>query len=48
MGEVIMFGNIEIEKNNFHCYKDPMFLNDVDIYNILRSDTISSDEITKM
>ena len=34
--------NIEIEKHKFDRYKDPVFLNDVNINNILISNKISS------
>ena len=34
--EVIRFGDIKILKNSFHCYKNSIFLNDVDINNKLR------------
>ena len=37
-----MVGNIETEKQNFLCYKSPIFLEDVDIDNVLVSDKISS------
>ena len=40
--ETIMVGNIETEKQNFLCYKSPIFLEDVDIDNVLVSDKISS------
>ena len=40
--ETIMFGNIETEKQNFLCYKSPIFLEDVDIDNVVVSDKISS------
>ena len=29
--EIIMFGDIKIEKHNFRLYKSPIFLVDVDI-----------------
>ena len=39
--EIIMFGNIEIEKNNFYRYKISIFSEDVDIRNVLVSNKIS-------
>ena len=33
--EILMFGDIEIEKNKFYCHKTFNFLKDVDIYTIL-------------
>ena len=41
--EIITFGDIEIEKQNFSHYKSPIFLEDVDINNIIVSNKISSD-----
>ena len=41
--EMITFGDIEIEKHKFYCYKIPIFL-DVDIKNVLVSNNISSGE----
>ena len=40
--EIIEFGNTEIEKQIFHSYKNPIFINDVDIDNILISNKTSS------
>ena len=40
----ITFGDIEIEKHNFHCYENLTFLEDADIDNILVSNKISSGE----
>ena len=40
----LMFGDIEIEKNGFHCYKNPVFLNAVNVDNIFISKNISSGE----
>ena len=37
MSTVITFGDIEVENSKFHCYKNPIFLNDANIYNILVS-----------
>ena len=35
MGKIILtFGNIEIEKDKSYCYKNPIFLEDVDIKNV--------------
>ena len=42
--EILTFGDIEIEKNNFYHYKSPMFLDDVDIEKILVSNKIFSAE----
>ena len=28
--EILTYGNIEIEKNKFYCYKSPVNLRDVD------------------
>ena len=39
-----MFGNIENEKNKFHRYKIPIYLEDLDIQNALVSNKISSVE----
>ena len=46
MGKEIMFGDIEIEKYELHCYKTPVFLEDAGIKNVLLSNKISSDEKT--
>ena len=35
--EIVTFGNTEIEKYIFHHYKNPIFLEDMDINNILIS-----------
>ena len=40
--EIITFGDIEIEKHKFNRYKNQLFLNDVDIDNILKSKKNSS------
>ena len=42
--EIITFGDTEIEKHKFHHYKSPIPLEDVDIKNVLVSNTIYSDE----
>ena len=42
--EIIKFGDIEIEKHKFHCYENLIFLEDVDINNVLISNKISSGE----
>ena len=42
--EILTFGDIEIEKNKFYCYKSPIFLKDVDIEKVLVSNKISSGE----
>ena len=42
--EIIAFGDIENEKLQFHCYKDPFFSKDIDIDNILIFNKISSCE----
>ena len=39
-----MFGDIEIEKNNFYRNKTPIFLKDVDIEKVLVSNKISFGE----
>ena len=45
MGKVILtFGDIEIEKDKFYYYKTPIFLEDVNINNILVSNKIFSGE----
>ena len=44
--ETITFFDIEIEKQKSHHYKVLLFLEDVDINNILASNKISSDEKT--
>ena len=41
---IIAFCNIEIEKQKFYHFKNPILLEDVDIGNILRSSMISSNE----
>ena len=35
-----MFGDIEIEKQNLYSYESPIFLEDVNTYNILVSEKI--------
>ena len=40
--EILTFGDIEIEKNNFYSHKSPAFLTDIDIKKILVSNKISS------
>ena len=35
--EIVTFDDIEIEKHEFHRYKSPIFLEDVDIENVLVS-----------
>ena len=42
--EILTFGDIEIEKDKFYYYKTPIFLDDVNINNILVSNKIFSDE----
>ena len=42
--EILMFGNIEIEKNKCYRYKSPIFLKDVDIEKVLVSNKISFGE----
>ena len=45
MGKVILtFGDIEIEKDKFYYYKTPIFLEDININNILVSNKIFSGE----
>ena len=39
-----MFGDSEIEKNNFYCNKTPIFLKDVDIEKVLACNQIYFDE----
>ena len=39
--EILMFGDIEIEKNKFYQNKTPNFLKDVDIEKVLVSNKIS-------
>ena len=41
---ITAFCNIEIEKQKFYHFKNPILLEDVDIDNILRSSMISSNE----
>ena len=41
---IIRFDDIEIIKHKIHCHKNPIFLEDVDIDNILISNKISSSE----
>ena len=38
--ETLTFGNIEIEKNKFYCYKIPVPLSNVDIEKVLVSNKI--------
>ena len=42
--EIVTFGDIEIEKHNFHSYESPTFLEDVDSNNASVSNKISSGE----
>ena len=42
--EILTFGNVEIEKNEFYYYKSPIFLKDVDIEKVLVSKKIPSGE----
>ena len=35
--EILMFGDIEIEKNKFYCHKTPILSRDVDIEKVLVS-----------
>ena len=42
--EILTFGDTEIEKNKFHCYKSLIFLEYVDTEKVLVSHKISSDE----
>ena len=44
--EIITVGDLETEKHKPHRYKSPIFLQDVDINNVLVSNKISSDEKT--
>ena len=41
---ILTFDDIEIKKHKFYPYKSPIFLEDVDIDNILVSNNISSGE----
>ena len=45
--DILTFVNIEIVENKFYHYKSPIFLEDVDIENVLVSKKISSGEKTK-
>ena len=42
--EILMFWDIEIEKNKFYFHKTPIFLKDVDIVKVLVSNKISFGE----
>ena len=42
--EILMFGNIEIQKHKFYCKKNPIFKKDVDIEKLIVSENISSVE----
>ena len=42
--EILTFGDIEIEKDKIYYYKTPVFLEDVNINNILVSNKIFSGE----
>ena len=44
--EILIFGDIEMEKDKFYIYESPMFLEDVDINNALVSNKIFSGEKT--
>ena len=39
--EILMFDNIEIEKNKLYCHKSPISLKDADIGKVLVSNKIS-------
>ena len=39
--EILLFGDIEIKKHKLYRYKSPIFLEDVDIDNVLVSNKIS-------
>ena len=41
---ILVFGNIEIQKEKFYCYKSRVFLEDVNIKKVLPSNKVSSDE----
>ena len=38
--EIIMFGNIEVEKHKFHQYKNPISISDVDMSKIVMSNRL--------
>ena len=40
--EILTFGKIETEKNKFHRYRSPIYLEDIDIENVLVSNKIFS------
>ena len=40
--KILMFGDIETEKNKFYRHKSSIFLKDVDIEKVLKSNKISS------
>ena len=40
----LMFDDLELEKNNFYCHKNPIFLKDVDTEKVLVSNKISFGE----
>ena len=42
--KILMFCDVEIEKNKLYRHKTPIFLEDVDIEKVLVSNKISSDE----
>ena len=42
--EILTFGDIEIGKNKFHCYKSPILLKDVDLKKVSVSNKISIGE----
>ena len=44
--EILMLGDIEIEKNKFFSHKSPILLKDVDIEKVLVSKNVSSGEKT--
>ena len=42
--EILRFGDIETEKNEFYCHKTPIFLEDADLEKVLVSNKISFGE----
>ena len=42
--EILMFGDIQIEKNKYYCNRTPIYLKDVDIEKVLVSNKIYFDE----
>ena len=42
--EILMFADAKVENDKFYCYKSPIFIEDVDINNVLVSNKIAFGE----